>query len=193
MLATRFVKFKNGVEIAVGQSQGADQAALFREQIRYTVEEHFRKQTPLEGSGNQGVVAVLHRPRGEFCRRSTAVARRSDASAFIPASSAQLFDEAFEKLKIKYPDFAGTKAGDVREKLFRPEEAARRSGGCIDSTSGQSARGPRRLQPHHERQGAAAFASRSRWLSFSRIARCGRAGIIRMSARFARLIRPYRK
>ncbi len=35
------VKFKNGIEIAVGQTQGADQAPLFREQIRYTVEEHF--------------------------------------------------------------------------------------------------------------------------------------------------------
>jgi type III restriction enzyme len=42
---------RNGVEIAVGQTQGADQAALFREQIRYTVEEHFRKQARLKVAG----------------------------------------------------------------------------------------------------------------------------------------------
>jgi type III restriction enzyme len=31
----KVVRFKNGIEIAVGQTQGGDQAALFREQIRY--------------------------------------------------------------------------------------------------------------------------------------------------------------
>ena len=45
------VRFKNGIEVGVGQTQGGDQAALFREQIRYTVEEHFRKQKRLKAAG----------------------------------------------------------------------------------------------------------------------------------------------
>ena len=45
------VRFKNGIEVGVGQTQGADQAALFREQIRYTLEEHFRKQKRLKAAG----------------------------------------------------------------------------------------------------------------------------------------------
>src|SRR5206468_4129428 len=49
--AEQSVRFKNGIEVGVGQAQGADQAALFREQIRYTLEEHFRKQKKLKDVG----------------------------------------------------------------------------------------------------------------------------------------------
>src|SRR5207245_9518689 len=49
--ADQVVRFKNGIEIGVGQTQGADQAALFREQIRYTVEEHLSKQSRLQADG----------------------------------------------------------------------------------------------------------------------------------------------
>jgi type III restriction enzyme len=47
----QLVRFKNGIELGIGQAQGGDQAALFREQIRYTVEEHFRKQKRLKAAG----------------------------------------------------------------------------------------------------------------------------------------------
>src|SRR5437660_5156546 len=45
------VIFSNGVEIGVGETRGADKAAVFKAQIHYTVEEHFRRQLRLRPSG----------------------------------------------------------------------------------------------------------------------------------------------
>ena len=74
------VRFKNGIEIAVGQMQGADQAALFREQIRYTIGEHFRKQKRLKEACSSstaskttpGTELLRPIPRMDFIRASSA-------------------------------------------------------------------------------------------------------------------------
>jgi type III restriction enzyme len=47
----RTVTFSNGVEVKEGQQYGADQKELFRQQIRYTVEQHFRRQEQLRKAG----------------------------------------------------------------------------------------------------------------------------------------------
>src|SRR5205823_1904794 len=46
-----FIRFANNHELRVGESQGADRNAIFEAQIRYTIEEHFRKQRRLRGRG----------------------------------------------------------------------------------------------------------------------------------------------
>lgn len=135
----RVVRFKNGVEIAVGQSQGADQAALFREQIRYTVEEHFRKQSRLKAAGIK-VLSLFFIDRVEnFVGNPPADRTAIGVDGLYPGIIRQLFDEAFETLKVRYPDFSGKSAREVRESYFAKKK---RRGGIedtIDSTSGQSA------------------------------------------------------
>ena len=46
-----FVRFANNIELRTGESRGADREAVFEAQIRYTIEEHFRKQAKLKDSG----------------------------------------------------------------------------------------------------------------------------------------------
>jgi type III restriction enzyme len=46
-----FVRFANDVELDVGEERGADKEAIFEAQIRYTIEEHFRKQRRLKDAG----------------------------------------------------------------------------------------------------------------------------------------------
>src|SRR5581483_4872133 len=100
------VRFKNGIEIAVGQTQGGDQAALFREQIRYTVEEHFRKQTRLKAAGIK-VLSLFFIDRVEnFVGTPPADKTALAVNGLYPGIIRVLFDEAFEALKGKYPDFA---------------------------------------------------------------------------------------
>ncbi len=133
------VRFKNGIEIGVGQTQGGDQAALFREQIRYTVEEHFRKQKRLAASGIK-VLSLFFIDRVEnFTGEPPADKSSIGVDGLYSGIIRVLFDEAFEELKARYPDFSDKKPSDVRASYFA--EKKRRGGitEAIDSTSGQSA------------------------------------------------------
>jgi type III restriction enzyme len=137
--ADQVVRFKNGVEISKGQTQGADQATLFREQIRYTVEEHFRKQARLKASGIK-VLSLFFIDRVEnFIGDPPADKGTAGVDGLYPGIIRELFDEAFEDRKSKFPDFARKKASEVRASYFA--EKKRRGGvvEAIDSTSGQSA------------------------------------------------------
>ncbi len=137
--ADQTVRFKNGVEIGVGQTQGADQAALFREQIRYTVEEHFRKQSRLKSAGIK-VLSLFFIDRVEnFIGDPPADKTAIGVDGLYPGIIRQLFDEAFETLKSKYPGFSGKRASDVRESYFAKKKRRGGAEDAIDSTSGQSA------------------------------------------------------
>lgn len=133
------VRFKNGIEVSVGQTQGADQAALFREQIRYTVEEHFRKQKRLKAVGIK-VLSLFFIDRVENYIGEPPVSKGSDrVDGLYPGIIRELFDEALDELKAKSPEFADKNAADVRASYFAKKS---RRGGItetIDSTSGQSA------------------------------------------------------
>lgn len=133
------VRFKNGIEVGVGQTQGADQAALFREQIRYTVEEHFRKQKRLKSSGIK-VLSLFFIDRVENYLGEPPANKGADrVDGLYPGIIRVLFDEAFEELKPKFAEFADKKATDVRASYFAKKN---RRGGItetIDSASGQTA------------------------------------------------------
>ena len=133
------VAFKNGIRISIGQSQGADQAALFREQIRYTVEEHFRKQKRLKDQGIK-VLSLFFIDRVENFSGDSGEVRPADRpDGLYPGIIRQLFDEAFDELKGKFPDFAEAKAEQVRAHYFAQKN---RKGGAVEllnSTTGQSA------------------------------------------------------
>src|SRR5437899_1207208 len=88
------VRFKNGIEVGVGQTQGADQAALFREQIRYTVEEHFRKQSRLKAAGVK-VLSLFFIDRVEnFTGNPPVDKSATGVDGLYPGIIRELFDEA---------------------------------------------------------------------------------------------------
>ena len=133
------VRFKNGIEVSVGQTQGGDQAALFREQIRYTVEEHFRKQKRLKAAGIK-VLSLFFIDRVENYLGQPPANKGADrVDGLYPGIIRELFDEAFEELKPKYSEFSDKNAADVRASYFAKKN---RRGGItetVDSTTGQSA------------------------------------------------------
>ena len=138
-VSEQIVSFKNGIEIGVGQTQGADQAVLFREQIRYTIEEHFRKQKRLQPFGVKILSLVFIDRVDNFLGESATHKAGSTADGLYPGIIRELFDQAFEELKANFPDFRDKKPVDVRAHYFA--QKVRRGGAteAIDSSTGQSA------------------------------------------------------
>lgn len=122
---TRLVQFANGIVLREGEAQGADEEALFREQIRYTVEAHFRRQEQLRDQGIK-VLSLFFIDRVENYTAADGLIRR-------------LFDEAFTDLKTKYPAWQALRPEQVRGAYFAQKK---RKGGAVelqDSTTGDNA------------------------------------------------------
>ncbi len=117
-----FVRFANNVVVRLREAHGPDRAAIFRAQIRYTLEEHLRRQTKLRESGVK-VLSLFFIDR---------VANYTGDDALLP----RLFDEAFDELKARYPAWRNLAGGDVRRAYF----AERRKGGASEfvDSSGKS-------------------------------------------------------
>lgn len=123
---SKMVLFDNGIEIQIGESRGADKDAIFKAQIRYTIEEHFRKQKRLVGQGIK-VLSLFFIDRVENYVSDTGLIRRS-------------FVEAFDELKQKYPAWKNQSPEDVQASYFAFD---RKKGGQIiyeDSSTGESQR-----------------------------------------------------
>lgn len=137
-LTEQSVRFRNGISLSVGQTQGADQDAIFREQIRYTIEEHFRKQQKLRAAGIKVLslffIDKVENYVGEPPRERGAVS----VDGLFPGIIRVLFDEAFDELKGRYPEFSGMSAQSARSAYFAQKK--RRSGEVelVNSTTGQS-------------------------------------------------------
>lgn len=131
------VRFENGVTITEGVTQGADRAAIFREQIRYTVEQHFRRQKKLKPFGIK-VLSLFFIDRVEnYQAEPDPKAGASRADGLYPGIIKQYFDEAFAHYQKQYPEFAGKKPDEVRAAYFAQKS---KKGGkeAVDST-GKSA------------------------------------------------------
>ena len=122
--AESFVRFANGVEIRLGESQGADKQAIFDAQIRYTIEEHFRKQEKLREVG----IKVL----------SLFFIDRVDNYAQADGLIRQVFDRAFDDLKTRYPAWREADPERTQAAYFASRKT--RSGEVIyeDSKTGES-------------------------------------------------------
>jgi len=121
----QFVRFANGVQIAVGQTQGADQAELFKQQIRRAIETHFRKQARLRGSGIK-VLSLFFIDRVENYTGTPPKERGSGSvDGLYPGIIRELFDQAFNDLKKSHPDFAGLEPESVRRAYFAQKSLAR--------------------------------------------------------------------
>jgi type III restriction enzyme len=118
------VMFTNGIELRVGESQGADKQAIFASQIRYTLEEHFRKQRWYKEAGIK-VLSLFFIDRVENYAPPEGLIRK-------------LFSEAFDELKEIYNEWNNISVKTVQAAYFA--ERRRRDGSIdsIDSFSGKT-------------------------------------------------------
>jgi len=125
-LGGRYVRFANNVEISMGQELGADKEAVFEAQIRYTVEEHVRKQSRLKAAGLK-VLTLFFIDRVDNYAREDGLIR-------------QLFVRAFDEVKQGHSDWRDRNAADVQAAYFAQRRT--RSGEVIleDSKTGEAER-----------------------------------------------------
>lgn len=100
----KFVRFANNVELGVGEASGVEKEAIFEAQLRYTIEEHLRKQARFKDDG----IKVL----------SLFFIDRVDNYAATDGVIRQLFDRIFDDVKASYPDWKDRKPEDVRSAYF---------------------------------------------------------------------------
>jgi type III restriction enzyme len=104
------VYFSNGAEISQGETQGEDREAIFEAQVRYAVEEHFRRQTQVRQYG----IKVL------FLFFIDRVANyRTESGDDGPIC--EMFNHTFEELKSRSPwkaDWEGFSPEQVRAAYF---------------------------------------------------------------------------
>lgn len=100
------VSFENGVDLQEGESRGADKTAMFEAQIRYTIEEHFRKQARLKPH-NIKVLSLFFIDTVSNYAAEDGVIRL-------------LFDKCFNELKqgARYAEWRDKRAEDVRAAYF---------------------------------------------------------------------------
>lgn len=89
-----YVRFTNGLEVALGQAVGPDKEAVFRAQIRYTIETHFIKQRRLKPLGIK-VLSLF------FLDRVASYIGENGEEGLVR----RLFREEFEVVRSKNPDW----------------------------------------------------------------------------------------
>jgi len=99
-----FVRFANGVEVQKGGAIGADREAIFEAQIRYTIEEHLRKQARLKKEGIK-VLSLFFIDKVDNYARDDGIIKR-------------LFNRAFDEVKGRYSDWASKEALKVQASYF---------------------------------------------------------------------------
>jgi len=118
------VLFNNGLELRIGESMGADKEAIFESQIRYTIEEHFKKQAKLRPFGIK-VLSLFFIDRVDNYVQEEGIIRI-------------LFQKCFNELKINYLDFRDMNPETVQAAYFAQKRT--RSGEIIfeDSKTGEA-------------------------------------------------------
>jgi len=118
-----YVRFANEVEVALGQTVGADREAIFRAQIGETIRAHFRKQARERGQGIK-VLSLFFIDRVESYVADDGLIKR-------------LFDEEFRRIAERLPEWQDLEPASVRAAYFAEK---RRKGGFREAvdTSGVS-------------------------------------------------------
>ena len=87
----KFVRFANNLELRIGETIGVEREAIFEAQLRYTIEEHFRKQARFRDDGIK-VLSLFFIDKVKNYVAGDGIIR-------------QLFDRAFNELKEGYPEW----------------------------------------------------------------------------------------
>ena len=119
----QFVRFANNVELRIGEAVGVEKEAIFEAQLRYTLEEHFRKQARFLGEGIK-VLSLFFIDKVNNYVAEDGVIR-------------ELFDRAFNELKASYPEWRERNPKDVRSAYFATKS---KKGGAVEylDTTGKS-------------------------------------------------------
>ena len=119
----KFVRFANNVELRIGEAVGVEKVAIFEAQLRYTIEEHFRKQARFRDQGIK-VLSLFFIDRVNNYVAEDGVIR-------------ELFDGAFNELKASYPEWRDGNPKDVRSAYFATKA---KRGGAVEylDTTGKS-------------------------------------------------------
>lgn len=122
-----YVGFENGVEMKEDESRGADKTAMFEAQIRYTIEEHFRKQARLKPHGIK-VLSLFFIDKVSNYAAEDGVIR-------------VLFDKCFNELKqdARYAEWRDKRAADVQAAYFAQSKKGGKSV-YEDSKTGEAQR-----------------------------------------------------
>jgi type III restriction enzyme len=122
-LAGGFVRFANNVELKLGESRGTDKDAIFEAQIRYTIEEHFRKQAKYKAAGIK-VLSLFFIDRVDNYVNDGMIRKH--------------FDKAFNELKVQYPDWKDKDPAKVQTSYFAQKRHRGGVSELIDTTNGKS-------------------------------------------------------
>jgi len=107
------VLFTNNTEIRVGESKGADKDAIFEAQIRYTVQEHFRKQKRLREQGIK-VLSLFFIDRVDNYASQDGLIRILFNKAYNELKANSEFNDVHaEKVQAAYFASRKTKTGEV--------------------------------------------------------------------------------
>ena len=123
-VAAGTVAFTNGVAVKEGELFGADQKELFRQQIRYTVEQHFRRQEQLRKLGLK-VLSLFFIDKVENYAAADGLIRT-------------LFADAFNDLKGKYDAWKTKTPDEVCGAYFASKKKKGGAVDLLDSSSGES-------------------------------------------------------
>ncbi|MDE0314787.1 MAG: DEAD/DEAH box helicase [Candidatus Poribacteria bacterium] len=123
-----YVRFDNGVEVKTSESHGADKSAVFEAQIRYTIEEHFRKQENLKDHHIK-ILSLFFIDKVDNYATENGIIR-------------QLFDKCFNELKQqnRYAAWREKQPEDVQAAYFA--QSRKRTGEIVyeDSKTGEAER-----------------------------------------------------
>ncbi|MEM7342645.1 MAG: DEAD/DEAH box helicase family protein [Chloroflexota bacterium] len=120
-----FVRFGNNIELQVGHEIGSEKEAIFEGQIYTTIEEHFRKQAILKEAGIK-VLSLFFIDRVD-----------NYTPPVGEGAIQQIFNQAFNTLKQRYPDWKDHDPAKVQAAYF----AQKRTKGQLvfkDTTSGRT-------------------------------------------------------
>lgn len=105
-ISDHYLRFTNNVEIALGCETGSQRDAVMEAQIRFTIEQHFRKQKRIRDMGFNVKVLSL------FFIDSVASFRADDGLVRM------LFIKAFDEAKRAYPEWQDRSAMEVQASYF---------------------------------------------------------------------------
>ncbi|MGH8637868.1 MAG: DEAD/DEAH box helicase family protein, partial [Burkholderiales bacterium] len=110
-----FVRFANNVEIKKGGAVGTEKAAIFEAQVRYTVEEHFRKQARYRERGIK-ILSLFFIDKVENYANEDGLLRK-------------LFVKAFNDAKAEHADWRNVEPIAVQASYFASKT---RKGGAVE-------------------------------------------------------------
>jgi type III restriction enzyme len=118
-----YVRFANNVEIRKGETKGAEKEAIFEAQIKFTIEEHFRKQARYQERGIK-VLSLFFIDKVENFASDDGIIRK-------------LFIKAFDDVKQRFPEWKDRTALEAQASYFASKT---KKGGAIEfiDTSGKT-------------------------------------------------------